>query len=103
MSLLSRFRSKGVNNKLAVFSQSTHGVSTGGGEIKDYSIPVTKTGYVPLGIVGTMIGSGGTGTVLIYSALSNNKTAAEVRVKNVNTGALTPSYIKVDVLYQQED
>lgn len=93
-----------IKNKkeLVVESKSTPGISTGGGEVKDYSIPITKTGYVPLGIVGTTISSGGTGTVLIYSALSNNKTAAEVRVKNTNTGALTPSYIKVDVLYQQE-
>ena len=80
---------KGIDNSDEIASGTT----------KRFEIPISKTGYTPIGIVG-ITGSGTTGIVVqeyyVYSS-----TIAYVYMRNVSGNSITPTNIQARILYSK--
>lgn len=85
------------SNLLTVDTASVSGSSIAAGGVGDFYPDVTKSGYTPIGIVGTQIATGGA-TSLVHAFLSS-ATNATVRLRNNGSSAVTPGTIYVFVLY----
>ena len=89
-----------LNNKMVVEQKEvSNSDAIASGATKRFEIPISKTGYSPIGIVG-MTGSGTTGLVVqefyIYSS-----TMAYVYMRNVSGNSITPTNIQARILYSK--
>ena len=97
-SLVSTLNSN-LSNKIVVEQKgisNSDEITTGG--VKHFEIPVSKTGYEPIGIVG-ISGSGNNGLVPQEYYMSG--TTAHVYMRNVLDRSLTPANIRAFILYSK--
>ena len=66
--------------------------------VKHFDLNTAYTGYTPLGIV-EITGSGTTGLVIQEYTIDRTNNIARIYYRNVTNAAVTPSQIKVTVLY----
>ena len=66
--------------------------------VKRFDLNTTYTGYTPLGIV-EITGSGTTGLVIQEYSIDRNNSIARIYFRNVTNAAITPSQIKITILY----
>lgn len=88
-----------ANELLFVKSFTVAGTNTPVGGVSDYNINVSLSGYTAIGIVGTLIGSGG--TISLVTSMLNSTNNAFVRLINNGTAAITPNSININVLYKK--
>lgn len=91
---------KGLTNYLVTETFIQTGVSVPAGTVSDYTFSVGKAGYTPLGIVGIVISSGGSCT-LVHAFLTGaqQNIQGKVRLRNNGTAAIAPSDVQIVVLY----
>lgn len=86
-----------VGEAIIVDSKKVSSSAVNAGAVADYTFDITKSGYTPLGIVGTVINAGE--KCALVSSRVNSSSQAAVRIINTGTTAVTPSSIAIYILY----
>lgn len=85
---------------LSTYYYDVNGEATSAGSVHDYDFSISKTGYTPIGVVGSIISAGGQ-SVPIHFYIMANGTTARIRVLNAGSSSNTPGYVRVYILYKK--
>lgn len=86
-----------VSEEIIVDFKKVTSSAVNAGATADYTFDITKSGYTPLGIVGTIINAGD--KCALVSSRVDSSSQAIVRIINTGTTAVTPSSIAIYILY----
>lgn len=78
----------------------TNSESIAANAVKKFEIPISKNGYLAVGIL-TITGSRTTG-LLLQEFSSGDSVTAQIYMRNVTSSPITPSFIEIRVLYIKE-